>query len=75
MNILDFKKTTFLVEFIIIILPISLLFSNFVSEIAKQNGMTQSGVITKAVNDYKQKELNEMNKQRQQVDSIGSMFR
>ena len=49
--------------------------SNFVSEIAKQNGMTQSGVITKAVNDYKQKELNEMNKQRQQVDSIGSMFR
>ena len=48
--------------------------SNFVSEIAKQNGMTQSGVITKAVNDYKQKELNEMNKQRQQVDSIGSMF-
>ena len=49
--------------------------SNFVSEIAKQNGMTQSGVITKAVNDYKQKALNEMNKQRQQVDSIGSMFR
>ncbi len=49
--------------------------SNFVAEIAKQNGMTQSGVITKAVNDYKQKELNEMNKQRQQVDSIGSMFR
>ena len=49
--------------------------SNFVSVIAKQNGMTQSGVITKAVNDYKQKELNEMNKQRQQVDSIGSMFR
>ena len=49
--------------------------SNFVSEIAKQNGMTQSGVITKAVNDYKQKELNEMNKERQQVDSIGSMFR
>ena len=49
--------------------------SNFVSEIAKQNVMTQSGVITKAVNDYKQKELNEMNKQRQQVDSIGSMFR
>ena len=49
--------------------------SNFVSEIAKQNGMTQSGVITKADNDYKQKELNEMNKQRQQVDSIGSMFR
>ena len=49
--------------------------SNFVSEIAKQNGMRQSCVITKAVNDYKQKELNEMNKQRQQVDSIGSMFR
>ena len=33
MNILDFKKIRFLVEFIIIILPISFLFSNFVSEI------------------------------------------
>ena len=33
MNILDFKKITFLVEFIIIILPISLVFSNFFSEI------------------------------------------
>ncbi len=33
MNILGFKKITFLVEFIIIILPISLVFSNFFSEI------------------------------------------
>lgn len=33
MNILDFKKITFLVELIIIILPISLVFSNFFSEI------------------------------------------
>ena len=33
MNILEFKKITFIVEFIIIILPISLVFSNFISEI------------------------------------------
>lgn len=33
MNILKFRKPTFFVEFILILLPISLLFSNFISEI------------------------------------------
>ena len=33
MNILNFRRPTFFVEFILILLPISLLFSNFISEI------------------------------------------
>ena len=33
MNILDFKRAAFLVQIIIIVLPISLIFSNFISEI------------------------------------------
>ena len=33
MNIVDLRKKTFLIETIIILLPISLLFSNFISEI------------------------------------------
>ena len=33
MNILNFRKPTFFVETILILLPISLLFSNFLSEV------------------------------------------
>jgi len=33
MNILNFRKPTFFVEAILILLPISLLFSNFISEV------------------------------------------